>query len=219
VSHRRRVLRQLASRLLPRARTSLHESTLNRKYRGVARGDRVGNGAFGNAPGWSAGCLPGRYHANSFISPISITRTAICRCNSGLSGSSRVRPPEPEGPGFGFQNDRHPVMQRRAQLVRRGGHDREAAYPVKSELAASVNRTIASVSSARRRNPSPSMWMRRMPSTSAPRINPAAVNTIGPLMRERSIRPAIGCRSGGTRPASRRFRTSLACLPQRVARV
>jgi hypothetical protein len=61
---------------------------------------------------------------------------------------------------------------------------------MKSALAASVKRTIARVSSARRRNPSPFMLMCSTLNASGPRIRPGAVNMIGPLIKDRSIRPA-----------------------------
>ena len=59
---------------------------------------------------------------------------------------------------------------------------------VEIPLAASVNSTMASVSSAKRRNPSPLMLMRSKPNPSGPRTKPTTVNAIGPLIRDRSIR-------------------------------
>ncbi len=60
----------------------------------------------------------------------------------------------------------------------------------KSALAASVNSTMASVSSARVRNPSAPRLSRTTPRPYGPSSSPAAVNTIGPLTHDRSTRPA-----------------------------
>ena len=73
----------------------------------------------------------------------------------------------------------------------RSGRPRFRLTTPKSALAASVNRTMASVSSARRRNPSPLMLMRNTPNPYGPRITPIPVKTIGPLIKDRSTRPAI----------------------------
>src|SRR6516225_1205344 len=45
------------------------------------------------------------------------------RCVGGLL-------PEPDRPGLGFQDHRHAVVKRRAELIRAGRDDREAAYPL-----------------------------------------------------------------------------------------
>jgi hypothetical protein len=73
----------------------------------------------------------------------------------------------------------------------RSGSPRLRLTTAKSAFAASVNSTMASVISARRRNPSPLISMRSTRNPSGPRIKPTPVNTIGPLNRDRSTRPAI----------------------------
>ena len=61
---------------------------------------------------YSARCRPERSPASTWL------------------GRIRRRFPEPTRPSFRFQNDRHPVVDLRAQLVWRRRDDREAAHPL-----------------------------------------------------------------------------------------
>jgi len=82
------------------------------------------------------------------------------------------------------------IVSGRPTKSSRSGRPRLRLRMPKSALAASVNKTIANVSSAKTRNPSPVMFRRNTPRASGPRIKPTATNTIGPLIHDRSIRPA-----------------------------
>ena len=109
---------------------------------------------------------------------------------ASIAASNAISKISSEGNTIAAKTNPSRIVSGRPTPRSRSGRPKLRRTTPKSALAASVNNTIASVSSARRRNPSPVMLMRSTPNPSGPRIKPATVNTIGPLIRDRSIRPA-----------------------------
>jgi hypothetical protein len=110
---------------------------------------------------------------------------------AGIAASKAISSVSSDGDTIAANRKPSTIVKGRPISSSRSGSPRLRLTTLKSALAASVNKTMARVSSARIRNPSPPMLTRSSPNPYGPSIRPTAANTIGPLIQDGTIRPAI----------------------------